>query len=283
MQRPYNINIFVADGTPDGLKIIEKTGMWSGRGVVFPRSSFPEVKSREEFQLPGVYILIGTDEDDSPTIYIGEGNPVKDRIESHYRSLDFWSWCVFFCSTNNGLNKAYIQYLEAVLITLAKDTKRVKLENNKVQNIPKLSEMEKAIVDDFLCHMLDIYPLLGLYAFDKPTEKVAKKQILYLSGPGADARGYESTKGFVVLKGSKAQKQIRPASVGMLQKKFDFFLNEGLFEDHGDSYILTQDFTFSSPSLAAAQFLARNANGRTEWKTKTGKTLKKIQEEKVDA
>ena len=36
--------------------------------------------------------------------------------------------------------------------------------------------------------------------------------------------------------------------------------------------------SFSSPSAAAAIFLARNANGRTERKDSTGKTLKEIQE-----
>ena len=49
-------------------------------------------------------------------------------------------------------------------------------------------------------------------------------------------------------------------------------------EEEEGKYILTQDYTFSSPSAAAAIFLARNANGRTEWKDSSGKTLKEIQE-----
>lgn len=34
---------------------------------------------------------------------------------------------------------------------------------------------------------------------------------------------------------------------------------------------------FSSPSTAAVIITGRNANGLTEWKTKTGKTLKDIE------
>ena len=50
-----------------------------------------------------------------------------------------------------------------------------------------------------------------------------------------------------------------------------------------DGYLrLTQDYKFSSPSTAAAVLLGRNANGRIEWKTATGETLKEIQEKAVE-
>ncbi len=39
-----------------------------------------------------------------------------------------------------------------------------------------------------------------------------------------------------------------------------------------------QDYSFNSPSAAAAVILGRSANGRTEWKDVQGKTLKQIQE-----
>ena len=35
---------------------------------------------------------------------------------------------------------------------------------------------------------------------------------------------------------------------------------------------------FTSPSLAAAVVMGRNANGRTEWKTNEGITIKQIEE-----
>ena len=41
--------------------------------------------------------------------------------------------------------------------------------------------------------------------------------------------------------------------------------------------MLTQDYVFDSPSSAAAAFLGRPANGRTEWKDNHGKTLKELQ------
>ncbi len=64
MADPYTIRIFVPDGNPEGLRIIDRMN-WTGLGIAFPREDWPKVKQRTEFGRPGVYILIGrvTDED----------------------------------------------------------------------------------------------------------------------------------------------------------------------------------------------------------------------------
>lgn len=41
---------------------------------------------------------------------------------------------------------------------------------------------------------------------------------------------------------------------------------------------LVQDYLFASPSLAAGVMLGRPANGRVEWRTTDGRTLKDIQD-----
>jgi len=42
-------------------------------------------------------------------------------------------------------------------------------------------------------------------------------------------------------------------------------------------YSFTQDQVFGSPSTAAGVVLGRTANGRIEWKSADGKTLKQLQ------
>ena len=77
--RPFKIQIFVAEGVPDGLRIVEKSN-WIGQGIVCPRGRWPHVKSRSDFDKSGVYILVGRDgEDDRPTLYIGEAETVRSR------------------------------------------------------------------------------------------------------------------------------------------------------------------------------------------------------------
>lgn len=52
---PASIRIFLAHGTPDGLRIVEKAN-WSGRALMCSRAQYLEVRTREEFSRTGVYL-----------------------------------------------------------------------------------------------------------------------------------------------------------------------------------------------------------------------------------
>jgi hypothetical protein len=56
--RGFSIRYFLPDGTPDGMKIVEKSN-WIGRAIVCPRGAFLDLKQRPEFRKTGVYLLIG--------------------------------------------------------------------------------------------------------------------------------------------------------------------------------------------------------------------------------
>jgi hypothetical protein len=53
---PFSLRIFVADGDPDGLRIVDKSN-WIGKALVFPRALLPQVKARPELAQIGVYLL----------------------------------------------------------------------------------------------------------------------------------------------------------------------------------------------------------------------------------
>ena len=59
---PFSLRIFVADGDPDGLRLVERSN-WIGKAVIFPRTLLPTVKKRDEFNQTGVYLLLGPRED----------------------------------------------------------------------------------------------------------------------------------------------------------------------------------------------------------------------------
>ena len=42
---PFSLRIFVANGDPDGLRIVDKSN-WIGKALVFPRALLPQVKVR---------------------------------------------------------------------------------------------------------------------------------------------------------------------------------------------------------------------------------------------
>ncbi len=127
-------------------------------------------KSLPLFDLPGVYILseFSGEDDDLPTIYIGEGDGIRGRIDSHFKTKDFWAWGIAFVSTNNGLNKSHVQWLEYALVKQATAARRCHLENGNVPQEPTLEDSEKAGTRIFLKEILRILPLAGLRALEIP-------------------------------------------------------------------------------------------------------------------
>ena len=66
--------------------------------------------------------------------------------------------------------------------------------------------------------------------------------------------------------------------IDSLKKLRDTLIDKNII-DSGLKF--TRDYVFTSPSLAAAIVMGRNANGRTEWKTKDHRSIKDIEEESI--
>jgi len=164
---------------------------------------------------------------------------------------------------------------------MASKAKKCKLENGNSPTLPALSESDIADMESFLENMILIYGVLGISVFETPKlEKNSEDSsaLLYLKTSNSDATGFESSDGFVVLKGAKANLAEIP-SIHPSHKDFrTWMVADELLTKSTDAYVLAQDYTFTSPSKAASILLGRNANGRVEWKNKDGKTLKDIQE-----
>lgn len=181
---PFTIRIFVPDGDPEGVRIIDRMN-WTGRGVVFPRSKWDDMRKRPDLAKTGVYILVGYKggednalqgvEDDLLTVYIGQADGVGNRIESHIQKKDFWTWGIVFVSTSGDLNRAHVTWLEYALIYRAQQAKSCHLDNGNVPQEPALSEAEKADIQGFLKEMLRILPLAGLRVFESPKPVASPK------------------------------------------------------------------------------------------------------------
>lgn len=276
-QRPFSIRIFVPDGDPDGLRLVEKSN-WTGVGVVFNRTNYKQVLGRPEFDRTGVYVLVGSSETSVlPTIYVGEGDPVKDRLNQHYSKKDFWDWAVFFVTKDSSLNKAHVQHLEARLHELATAAKQCNLDNGCVPAPPTLSEAERADVESFLLDILSIVPLLGLGVFEQVTTDRHTAEHLVLEAKGIKALGYEDPKGFVVRKDSQLVKEEVPSIHQYMSTLRSDLRKQGVIVENGSCFVFARDHVFPSPSTAAGVILGRAANGRIEWKTKSGVTLKQLQ------
>lgn len=283
-ERPkaFSVRLFLPGGDPDGVKTVEKSN-WTGRGLVIPRSLFAETRSRDELVCTGVYILVGLDEKSQlPRVYVGEGDPIGLRLDQHAKNKDFWTQAVGFTSKDQNLNKAHIQYLEYRLIDLAKIAKRCVLDNANMPQPPSLSEADIAEAEGFLADVLLCLPVLGYGFFESPPAPTPTTLEFTLNAKGIKSKGYEATTGFVVRAGSQAAKSETKSIHAYLSDMRRSLVEQGVFVDSGQCYEMTQDYPFNSPSTAAGVILGRAANGRTEWKTSDGHTLKFIQDAEVD-
>ena len=75
-------------GDPEGIRTIDRMN-WTGLGIVFPREKWAEARQRQEFEGVGVYILVGYSEGDNDvdTLYIGEGDGIRNRIDSQSSAI----------------------------------------------------------------------------------------------------------------------------------------------------------------------------------------------------
>jgi hypothetical protein len=158
---PFSITVFATTGDPEGIRHVDKSN-WSGCGVIFTRELSRGLREPGIDQA-GIYLLVGNAAEE--TIYIGEADPVGDRLRTHASNKDVWVWGVYFVDRSHKIGKTEVQYLEAALVALAKKHDRAILLNKNNPNEPTMAPMARASAQAFLADMLLILPMLGINAF----------------------------------------------------------------------------------------------------------------------
>lgn len=279
------ITIFLAEGRPDGLRVIERsnrTGVVLVSGVANPVA----LLARPQLSGPGVYLLVGGNEDGLSQLYIGESENVGNRIQQHLRNaVDTWQQIVVASRNDRSLNKAHARWLEHRLIALARAARRSTLSNANSGSASSLHEIEVATLEEYLEDFLTILPLLGIDFFE-----VAQVPLVSESGPlfhlrgagGVDAEGYEIASGFIVTAGTTRPNHTPTTTLSTTRLR-ERLLASGIFTVGADGlWTLSAPYTFESPSMAASVMLGRSANGLTEWKTADNESLKSIREADVE-
>lgn len=296
--RPFSIKIFVPSGDPDGVRVVSRDD-WPGKGIIFPRELLGEVKGRREFQQPGVYLLAG-----GKKLYIGEGDPLGDRLESHARNKPFWTRAIFFTAEGGRLNKAHVQHLESRLIALAREAGLAELDNGNQPLPPALSEEEHASAENFLREILLMLPLLGFWQFDddrqeeseaEVQEEAQRKLAIKQGGKRADLysnlpRGmtfmfHSATSMKASLELVDGGVMVKVGSEAVLEPKQHFeihgasyaakrreLIESGILQIQNGRYVFSADQFFSSASAAASVIAGQNHNA-DHWVADDGSNL----------
>ncbi|WP_321307235.1 GIY-YIG nuclease family protein [Marinifilum fragile] len=271
--RGKTIQVFLTDGSPRGIKLAEITSNIE-QAIFIPRSKMNEASKRKEVSRPGIYFLFGKNgEDRKPLVYIGQSRNCLDRIKTHDQKKDFWNYAVLIISKTESFTQTHVEYLEELAITKATEANRYLLENSVNPRKFKVPEtMEADLLDNFDTIKI-LLSTLGFPLFYTINKEEKSKEILYCKGKEALAEGEYKEDGFVVFKGSVANKDLAPACNNWIKNHRANLIERKVLLEKNGVYIFQENEIFNSPSSAATQVLGRNANGWTEWKDKNGKTL----------
>ncbi len=275
------IKLFLIDGDTNGRLTCELSN-WTGKAYKIPRNSIKICSDRPELQTTGVYMLLNksTDLSEKGQLYIGEAEDIFKRLTQHVKEKDFWNEAIVFISKDDNLNKAHIKYLENRLHEIATTANRFELINTQKPTQSSISESDKAEMEEFLSNILTLISTLGYNAFEQirqvdTIEQIGKEEdLFYISAVrGANGIGKTTSEGFVVFENSQVADPVTNSYPRTMQKLRDTLIAEGVIVKERDKMILKRDYLFSSSSSAAMIIMGRSANGLTEWKMKSGKTL----------
>lgn len=183
------LHIDFTEATADGPRRVRDND-WAGECLVCSRNRIHDALSAEIFDVSGVYVLVGPTtlkENESryeTTLYIGEGDSVRDRLQSHLRKRDFWRTAVVFHRRVHPLHAGDIKYLEARLIQLATEAGQCVLANSISPQLPTLGDADRNDADKFLLRMIFFLQALGLDFFSPAATKIEpEKEGEHLQAP----------------------------------------------------------------------------------------------------
>lgn len=132
------------------------------------------------------------------------------------------------------------------------------------------------MLEEFISNAKLLVNTLGYKVFESVEDSKPSQTLFSISAArGARAQGIIVADGFAVLKGSVVAATTVPSMSDSLFRLRETLCQKGIIDKN---HQFTKDYIFTSPSLAAAIVMGRNANGRTEWKSADHKTLKELEE-----
>lgn len=266
---------------------------WSGLAYKIPRIYLDKCKDREQLKQSGVYFLFGKNNFDEDAVYIGQagirknGEGVLFRVAEHLKDDFYFNEAVMFTTSGNSWGPNEISYLENKFTNLAIDTNRYKVQNGNDPNPGNVTEEKEAELEIYVEQFKIMLGVLGYRIFVplvKTPESVVEEHddelILGLSRKikrsqrNIEAYCKRTNEGFVVLAGSQIEETDSGSIPDVIKELRERCKQNNEIKDG----VLTRNYLFKSPSYAASFVLGMTTNGKVDWKTEDGTSLKMIEE-----
>ena len=255
-----------------------------------PRENIKSAKSMKGIGRYGIYFLYG-----NGRIYIGQTRNGIGRIMEHTRGKQFWDEAVLFLADSIHFNLNIISGLERHAIESAMDDSPYAVENKSVPQYETASDFEMEQIISIYEEISFISDFLGIRTkagkdtaakvkpeddrktatTEKPllvtvpsVDKAALGKIFHTTKRGIKGLLAVTADGYVVLSNSVIDVKTPLYDndrVGI--KRRQEALQRGIIvaKQDDDTYILTANCIFQSPSAAAKFVLGGSQNGLKEW------------------
>ncbi len=275
--RGQTIQIYLPSGDASGIRIAEITTRLV-QVIWIPRLRLSEAGQRPELERVGCYLLRRQFANPGePDLYIGESEEIIRRLGQHHRTddkLPGWDVAIAIVAKDGSFTKTHGLMLQFLAYQRAKEVARLHTNQHQRPSEPKvLDALRDDCLDaldqaDFLC------ALLGVPVFTRVESPALPHADFRISSmTGADAKGYPTDDGFVVLAGSLCAPGIRDSASPFIRLCRERLLAEGVLIAGGQALTFTVDHTFDSPSGSASVVLGGNTNGWEAWTSPDGRSL----------
>ena len=232
----------------------------------------------------GLYFLVGDNEDqDAPSVYVGQTGTPGERLVDHHKTKDFWNRALVVVSLTNSLTQTHSLFLEWSSITHANQAGRYKVENGNGGSRPYTPAPLEADCLEIFDTLRTLIATLGQPVFEPLTlskqtgDNAGPPEVFYCKFASYEAAGQYTEEGLVVMKGSRARLEVAPGLANTaFSVKRGALITEGALKLDGATYVFQRDVLFKSPSGAASTVTGASTNGWDAWKKKDGKTLDQL-------
>ena len=162
MGREKAISILLKNGKLDGIINMESSSWNSGELYSSPRESVNELLKTDACKKYGVYLLLSTDK-----VYIGQSTDLLSRIKQHIIGKNWWERVIILTTSNDSLDHADIDYLEAKFIELAEKNQHLDCDNRTKGNKIKVTKFRQVHLEEYLSEALVLLELIGVELFSK--------------------------------------------------------------------------------------------------------------------
>lgn len=267
------LEIIYHNGQPDGIRSIRRH-LSTMTTYVIPRPLLSESKKLSGINRPGIYYLIGENDDNKiAQIYVGQTRNGVVRLDDHNRSKDFWNKAIMFLADNKTFSLDMISGLEAFTINKAHESKRYKVENS-VNPKYEIDEYDLPLIEEVYEEIKFIMATQG-YKMDDVKITLNEANTLHTTRNGVLAFGVYDGEHFEVLEGSEIDMNRKCHSATFEKQRQTALLNGDIIYVEG-KHKLTVSVSFTSPSSAGQFVLGGSINGWVEWKDKDSKTLDEL-------